>query len=54
MNRFVLKNTFIKIYIYHFLLNILIKKEVKVIFGDRVAVQNHFIFQYGGSNFQDP
>jgi hypothetical protein len=25
MNRFVLKNTFIKIYIYHFLINIFIK-----------------------------
>ena len=30
MNRFVLKNTFIKIYIYYFSINIFIKIEVKV------------------------
>jgi len=30
------------------------KKKSKLYFEDRVTVQNHFIFQYGGSNFQDP
>jgi len=33
MNRFVLKNTFIKVKIYHFLINIFIKIESKLGFG---------------------
>ena len=50
MNRFVLKNTFIKIYIYHFLINIFIKnKKSELYFGDCVAVQNDLNYQYGGS-----
>jgi hypothetical protein len=43
MNRFVLKNTFIKVYIYHFSINIFYKnKRSKLCFGDRVAVLNDF------------
>jgi len=50
MNRFFLENTFIKIYIYHFSINIFIKtRSQKLYFGDRVAVQTNFIFEYGGS-----
>jgi hypothetical protein len=51
MNRFVLKNTFIKVYIYHFSINIFYrKKKLKLCFGDREAVQNDFFFfKYGGS-----
>jgi len=41
-----LKNTFIKMYIYHFLINIFIKTKSQ---RDRVAVQNDFIFEYGES-----
>jgi len=44
MNKFVLKNIFMKIYIYQFLINILIKKKKsKLSFGDRVAVLNNFL-----------
>jgi hypothetical protein len=40
MNRFILKNTFIKIYIYHFLINIFIKnKKSKLCFRDRVIIK---------------
>ena len=50
MNRFVLKNTFLKIYIYHFSTNIFIKnKQSKLCFEDRVAVLNVIYFLYGGS-----
>ena len=51
MNRFVLKNTFIKVYVYHFSINIFFKKNKrsKLCFGDRVAVLNDFLYQYGGS-----
>jgi hypothetical protein len=50
MNRFVLKNTFIKVYIYHFSINIFYKdKKSKLCFGDRVVVQNDFLYEYGGS-----
>jgi hypothetical protein len=50
MNRFVLKNTFIKVYIYHFSINIFYrKKKLKLCFGDRVAVLNDFLYEYGGS-----
>ncbi len=48
MNRFVLKNTFIKVYIYHFSIN-----KSKLCFGDRVAVQNDFLYEYGGSIIVD-
>jgi len=47
MNRFVLKNTFIKVYIYYFLINIFYKnKESKLGFGDRVIVLNDFFYEY--------
>jgi len=50
MNRFVFKNTFIKIYLYHFLINIFIKnKKSKLDFGDRAIVQNDLFYGYGGS-----
>ena len=49
MNIFVLKNTFIKIYIYHFSINIFIEKKSKLCFGDRVAFQNDFLYEYRGS-----
>ncbi len=45
MNRFVLKNNFIKVYIYHFLINIFYRnKKSKLCFGDRVAVLNDFLY----------
>jgi hypothetical protein len=41
MNRFVLKNTFIKVYIYHFLYKYFYNnKWPKLCFGDRAVVQN--------------
>lgn len=40
MNRFVLKNAFIKIYIY---------QKSKLCLGDHVAVQNNFHYEYGES-----
>ena len=41
MNRFILKNIFIKIYLYFFLISIFIKnKKSKLDFKDRVIVQN--------------
>jgi hypothetical protein len=47
MNRFVLKNTFIKVHIYYFLINIFYKnKESKLGFGDRVIVLNDFFYGY--------
>ena len=50
MNRFILKSTFIKFYVYHFSINIFSKnKRSKLCFGDRVAVLNDFLYQYGGS-----
>ena len=50
MNIFVLKNTFIKIYVYHFSINIFFKnKRSKLCFGDRIAVLNDFLYQYGES-----
>ena len=46
MNRFVLKNTFIKIYIHHFSINIFYKnKKSKLHFGDRVAVRTTFFLR---------
>ncbi len=42
MNRFVLKNTFIKVYIYHFSINIFIEKYA-YIFIDCVAVLNDLL-----------
>ena len=51
MNRFVSKNIFKKVYVYHFFINIFFKKNKrsKLCFGDRVAVLNDFLYQYGGS-----
>ena len=64
MNRFVLENTFIKIYIYHFSTNIFINiyiyilffnnyfyknKQSKLYFKNRVAVLNVIYFVYGWS-----
>jgi hypothetical protein len=41
INRFVLKITFIRIYLYNFTINIFyIKEKSKLYFGDRVAVLN--------------
>jgi len=52
MDKFVLKNTFIKIYIYHFLINIFIKnKESKLNFGNHVIVLDDFLYGYGGSMY---
>jgi hypothetical protein len=43
MNRFILKNTFIKVYIYHFFINIFYKnKRLQLCFEDRAAVLNDF------------
>ena len=42
MNRFVLKNTFIKVYIK-------VNKKSKLCFGDRVDVLNDFFYKYGGN-----
>jgi hypothetical protein len=43
MNRFILKNTFIKVYIYHFFINIFYKnKRSKLCFEDRVTIVNDF------------
>ena len=53
MNRFVLKNTLIKMYIYIYisLFNKYIyrNKKSKLYFGDRAAVQNDFLYEYGGN-----
>ena len=49
MSRFVLKNTFIKIYIYHFLIFFYKNKELKLGFGDHVGILNNF--EYGRSIF---
>ena len=49
MNRFVLKNTFIKIYKSHFSINIFIITRGQSCFGDRVIVLNDFFYQHGGS-----
>jgi hypothetical protein len=47
MNRFVLKNTFIKnIHISLFDKYFYENKESKLCFGDRVAVQIDFLFEY--------
>jgi hypothetical protein len=43
MNRFVLQNTFIKIYICQFLTNIYKNKKSKLYFGDCVAVLNEYV-----------
>ena len=54
MNRFVLKNTFIKVYIYYFSINIFIEtRSQNCVFGDRVAVQNDFLYEYGGIKKQN-
>jgi len=50
MNRCVLKNNFLKVYIYHFLINIFIKnKKSKLDFGDCGVVLNDFFYKYEGS-----
>ena len=53
MNRFVLKNTLIKIYLYHFLINIFFKKnkKLKLDFGDRDIVQNNLFYGYEWSTY---
>jgi hypothetical protein len=48
MNKFILKNIFIKVYIYHFLINIFINKELKLGFGDHIVIINDFLYMYGG------
>jgi hypothetical protein len=53
MNIFVLRNTFIKVYICKFLINAFIKnKKSKLYFGDRVVVLNDLFYEYGGSIIQ--
>jgi len=49
MNRFILKNTFIKIYIYHFYTYFYKNKKSKLGFGDRIVVLNDVLYEYGGS-----
>ena len=50
MNMFVLKNTFINVYISRFSINIfIIIRGSKLCFGDRVVVLNDFFYQHGGS-----
>jgi hypothetical protein len=49
MNRFVFKNTFIKVYIHHYSINIfIIKKRSQLYFGDRVTVLNVSFFETEG------
>jgi len=51
MNRFVFKNTFIKIYIYHFSINIFIKIRNQSYTLETVSLsKNNFMFKYEGSN----
>ncbi len=51
MNRFVLKKYFDKnINISFFNKYFYRKKKSKLCFGDRVAVQNDFLYKYGGSS----
>ena len=50
INRFVLKNTFIKVYIYFFLINIFFykNKELKLDFGDHIIITlNDFVYGEG-------
>jgi len=57
MNGFVLKNTFIYIYIYiisHFDKYFDKNKKLKLCFGDRVFFQNVKFYEYGGSNPESP
>jgi hypothetical protein len=54
MNRFVLKNTFIKVHIHHYSINIFCNsKRLKLYFGDRVAVLNVSFFRMEGVFFQN-
>jgi hypothetical protein len=49
MNKFVLKNTFIKVYIHHYSINIFCNnKRSKLYFGDSVAVLNVSFFRTEG------
>jgi hypothetical protein len=53
MNRFALKNTFIKVYIYNLFIKYFCKKrESKLGFGDRVVVLNDIHYGYRGSTEQ--
>lgn len=51
MNRFVLENTFIKVYIHISLFNKYFyrNKKSKLCSGDHVAVKNDFLYKYGRS-----
>ena len=53
MNIFVLKNTFIKKNISLFNKYFYRNKNLKLCFRDRVAVQNDFLYEYGGSTNGD-
>ena len=55
MNRFVLRNTFIKIYIYISLFNKYFykNKQSKLCFGDCVVILKIFYFLYGESTLLD-
>jgi len=53
MNRFALKNTFIKIYIYHFLIKYFYKnKKSKLDFEDRIVILNDFLYRMKKSIFR--
>ena len=53
MNRFVLKNIFMKVYIYIYISlfdkYFLINKKSKLYFGDHIAILNVNYFEYGES-----
>jgi hypothetical protein len=50
MNRFVLKNTFIKVYIYHFSINIFIETRSQSCVLETVSL--HFLCDYRGSTYE--
>jgi hypothetical protein len=49
MNRFVLQNIFIKVYICYFLIIFYKNKKSKLYFVDRVVVLNDMFYEYGRS-----
>jgi hypothetical protein len=52
MNGFVLKNTFIKVYIHHYSINIYNNKRSKLYLGDRIVVLNVCFSRTGGVSFK--
>ncbi len=49
MNRFVLKNTFIKVYIYHFSINIFIETKIQNYVLETISLSKTTSYEYGGS-----